>query len=280
MRTWALSHGYTDLAVGLGKATDHPVTSVSWGDVIKWCNARSEQEGLTPCYTVAGAVMRAGSFVDSVNWTATGYRLPTEAEWEKAARGGLSRKRFPWGDTISHTQANYYSDTSYAYDVSPTRGSHPTYGTGSSPWTSPVGSFTANGYGLHAMAGNVWEWCWDLYGTYASGAQIDPRGASSGSNRVIRGGSWTTHGAGHCRAAYRTSASNSPDYVSDYFGFRVARSSIPGAGSGFAISTDLVVARSRKPGRRHVLRIEGTRAAGSGPCPGPARDRHDRRGCW
>ena len=220
---WATSQGYTFDYAGSGKASTHPVQSIDWYDCVKWCNARSEKEGRVPAYyTDAGLSVRyrTGQVAAYVNWS-SGYRLPTETEWEKAARGGASGQRFPWGNTISWSQANYYayplSAGGYACDVNLTAGYHPTFATGGYPYTSPVGYFAANGYGLYDMAGNVYQWCWDWYGSYSSGSQTDPRGPASGSDRMLRGGSWR-HDAIDCRAADRNG--NYPTYSSISVGFR------------------------------------------------------------
>jgi formylglycine-generating enzyme required for sulfatase activity len=240
VRVWGLINGYTDLAVGRGKAANHPVVGgITWWDVVKWCNARSEKEGLIPCYTVGGSVMRTGTIAPTCNWSTNGYRLPSEAEWEKAARGGVSGQRFPWGDTITHSEANYFSSASFSYDVSPTRNSHPTYGTGSNDNTSPVVSFTANGYGLYDIIGNVEEWCWDWYGgSYYQDGATDPQGPLTGNNRVMRGGA-SGLAANYERCSHRTT---NPPGTASKVGLRSARS----INSGSA-TTDIASIDTRVP---------------------------------
>lgn len=196
--TWDGSHfGMT------AKGSGYPCVEVTWYGAVAYCNYRSLMEGLTPCYELG-------------DWTRTeseeGYRLPTEDEWEYAARAGVSSKRFPWGgDTISHDLANYKSSSVYDvdYDLSDGAGYHPDYNEGDFPWTSPVGSFEAYGYGLglYDMAGNLGEWCWDIWGP--------------GSDRVLRGGWWMSS-AGNCRVGYRDRAG--PDYsMQPITGFRICR---------------------------------------------------------
>ncbi len=204
--TWATNHGYRfSTKYAAGKAPNHPEYGMNRQDALIWCNARSEKEGRTPCYSTAYcSVYRDGwnclAYLSDVlcNWSANGYRLPTEAEWEYAARGGLACKRFPWGDRIDHGKANYCSATNmYSYDDGPVSGYHPAYENGNPPYTAPVGSFLPNGLGVCDMAGNLAEMCWDGYDPeyYYSSPKENPRGPIMTGvlhdyEFVVRGGCW------------------------------------------------------------------------------------------
>lgn len=217
VKNWSDSNGYSYDNSGSGKGTNHPVQGINWYDCVKWCNARSQRDGLTPVYYTdvhCTQIYKSGQVAEPcVSNSANGYRLPTEVEWQYAARGRVANRRFPWDDTdtIQHTRANYLSAVyaSPAYDTSETRGYHPTYKTGITPYTSPVGAFEPNDYGIYDMAGNVSEWCYDWYPSY------------EGVKRTVHGGSWGSPDASFCRVSQRDLAK--PTFVSDSYGFRTVR---------------------------------------------------------
>lgn len=194
-----------------------PVTNINWYDVIVWCNALSEMDGRNPCYTYKGQVIRdatdmAVCDLSKCDWNQNGYRLPTEAEWEYAARKTSSGLQ---SDLLASGQVNSNGVDDESVEVT-------TLGwiSDNSKETHPVGKATANGAGLFDMCGNVLEFCWDWEASYDA-PQSDNRqtGPEYGNERILRGGSWNQYtmfyGAGD-----RYSFNPSESY--NYFGFRIA----------------------------------------------------------
>ena len=200
---------------------DLPVENVTWLEAVAYCNARSEQEGLTPAYEVADK---------SVSWnrSADGYRLPTEAEWEYACRAGTETP-FYMENSPSAEEANYYGHYPYMIEENYFSQGNLTVQPGEYRQTTvPVGSFGANPFGLYDMHGNVGEWTWDIYGEYPAESQTDPTGAQSGTRRVYRGGGWNDF-AKNMRCAYR--AMMDQDKGSFNVGIRLVRNAAAGNGN-------------------------------------------------
>jgi len=219
--SWALTNGYSFAHAGAGKTANHPVQTVNWYDCVKWCNARSQKEGRMPCYLVGENVYMTGQREPDFSFAVNGYRLPMAVEWEYAARGGLRGKRFPWGDIIDHTKANYLCwESRFTYDKG-YQGYDKRFRDYKKPYTSPAGMFAANGYGLYDMAGNVWEWCNDTSGHF----RYDMAGNvwkwcndASVLNRTVRGGCWNNDAdIARCRGTFCMGA---PVIAHYNYGFR------------------------------------------------------------
>jgi formylglycine-generating enzyme required for sulfatase activity len=199
-----VTQGQYEVLMGLNPSiyvdcgADCPVDNVSWFDAIHFANALSVQEGFATCYTIVD---------DLVEWlegvSCAGYRLPTEAEWEYLARAGTDL-RYAGSDTIA--------DVGWIDENS-----------GGSPRS--VGLLAENGWGLHDMSGNVWEWAWDWYdgAAYDVGDEVDPTGPDDGQYRIFRGGSWT-YFSDYARVSYR--GGNPPTKAYENVGLRVVRSDL------------------------------------------------------
>ena len=231
VHNWALSNGYNFANPGRegrsGTITDpagepptsakyEPVTKINWRDAIVWCNAYSEMDGFTPCYTYSSTVIKDSRDTNATacdnavcNWSANGYRLPTEGEWQYTA------------SDKGNTPCNYASGATADYNDADETKKVAWYSANSGHITHNVGTTTnSSALTLWDMSGNVWEWCWDWHEDYPSTAQTDYRGADSGHLRITRSGNLSI-GALYLQVGYRMA--NPPQGTQGELGLRVAR---------------------------------------------------------
>jgi len=174
-----------------------PVVLASWYDAVEYANWLSNKEGLRPAYTINGTNV-------SCDFTATGWRLPTEAEWEYAARGGQNSRGYTYAGGNDADAVAWYDGNSGGK-------------------TQAVGTKAANELGLYDLCGNAREWCWDWYGAYSSESQTDPTGAVSGTYRILRGGTWSSDEI-YARVSNRYDFN--PYSGTSYDGFRIVRPAV------------------------------------------------------